>query len=148
MISKLIEIITGKDDLERVAAKENMELLDQYLKTRKILIPRKPKRFLDADSFTQDELLELIEQETTDLANNAFEPWILDVDGKMRLPAFSGQKKLQTFSAEISQKLDKVFSLGSAEVLLADIAKSLDVDFIDLNLYSQKSWEIAVRNNV
>jgi hypothetical protein len=44
-----------------------------------------------------------------------------------------------------SQKLNKVFGLGSIECLLADITKDVDVDFVDLNLLSRKSWEIGVR---
>ncbi len=146
MIAKILEMITGKDDLERVACKEDLVLLNDYLKTRKLLIPKRPKRFLDAVTFTPEQLVELTEEEAKDLAGDHFEPWILEVDGRKRLPAFSSQKKMEAFSATISQQLNKVFGLGSIESLLADITKSVDVDFVDLNLFSQKSWEIGVRN--
>jgi hypothetical protein len=146
MIAKILEMITGKDDLERVACKEDLVLLNDYLKTRKLLIPKRPKRFLDAASFTRGQLLELTEEEVKDLAGDHFEPWILEVDGRKRLPAFSSQKKMEAFSATISQQLNKVFGLGSIESLLADITRNLDLDFVDLNLFSHKSWEIGVRN--
>jgi hypothetical protein len=109
------------------------------------LIPRRPKRFLDAASFTPEELLELFRKEAEELAGESFEPWILDMDGKKRLPAFSSRKKMEVFSGKISQELDKVFALGGAEFLLQDITKGSDIDFVDLNPFSQKRWEIAVR---
>ena len=71
--------------------------------------------------------------------------WILEVDGKKRLPAFSSQKRMEEFSGKMSQQLGKVFSLGCIEILLEDAIKELDLDFVDLNLFSQKSWEIGVR---
>ena len=147
MIAKLLEIATGKDDLERVAYKEDLRLLNDYLKTRRLLIPKKPRRFLDAATFTQDELMEMIEQESKELGGDQIELWILEIDGKKRLPAFSSQKKMEAFSAKMSQDLNKVFSLGCFEALLADITKQADVDFVDLNLFSKKSWEIGVRKN-
>jgi hypothetical protein len=145
MIAKILELITGKDDLERIAYKEDLGLLNYYLKTRKLLIPKRPKRFLDADTLTPEQLLELTEEEAKDLSGDHFVPWILEVDGQKRLPAFSSQKKLEAFSAEISKKLNKVFGLGNIEILLADITKDADIDFVDLNLFSRKSWEIGVR---
>jgi hypothetical protein len=145
MISKILELITGKDDLERIAYKEDLGLLNDYLKTRKLLIPKRPKRFLDAVTLTPEQLLELAEEEEKELSGDHFEPWILEVDSQKRLPAFSSQKKLEAFSAEISKKLNKVFGLGSIEILLADITKDADIDFVDLNLFSRKSWEIGVR---
>lgn len=145
MIAKILETLTGKDDLERVAYKEDLGLLNDYLKTRRLFIPKRPMRFLDAATFTQEELMELIEQESKELGGDRFELWVLDVDGKKRLPAFSSQKKVQEFSGKMSTRLNKVFSLGCIEVLLADAIKDLDIDFVDLNLFSQKSWEIGVR---
>jgi len=145
MIAKLLEKITGKDDLERVAYKDDLLLLNDYLKTRRLLIPKKPKRFLDAATFTQEELMTMIEQESKELGGEQIELWILEVDGKKRLPAFSSQKNMEAFSSKMSQDLNKVFSLGCVEALLADITKQADIDFVDLNLFSKKSWEIEVR---
>jgi hypothetical protein len=34
MFAKILETLTGKDDLERVAAKEDLAALKAYLKTR------------------------------------------------------------------------------------------------------------------
>ncbi len=145
MIANLIERITGKDDLERIAYKEDLAQLNAYLKTRKLLIPRKPRRFLDASSFTPEQLLEMIQKESEDLAGAEFEPWILEMEGKKRLPAFSSSKKMEAFSTMISQQMNKVFALGGAEFLIEDITKGLDLDFVDLNLFSPRSWEIGVR---
>src|SRR2546425_9982924 len=112
MIAKLLEKITGKDDLERVAYKDDLLLLNDYLKTRRLLIPKKPRRFLDAATFTQEELMKMTEQESKELGGDQIELWILEVDGKKRLPAFSSQRKIEAFSAKMSQDLNKVFSLG------------------------------------
>ena len=147
MFAKILERITGIDDLERVAYKEDIGQLNAYLKTRRVWIPSRPKRFLDASSFTQEELLQQIEQDAEELSGDVFEPWILEVDGMKRLPAFSSQKKMEAFSASISQQLNKVFSLSCGEVLLENVTKDLDIDFIDLNLFSRKSWEISVRRH-
>jgi hypothetical protein len=144
MLAKLVEFVTGRDDLERVACRGDLDRLNAYLRTRRILIPKRPRRFLDAASFTPDELLELMREETEELAGDAFEPWVLEVDGRRRLPAFSSQKKMVVFSGKISKSLGKVFSLGCGEMLLRDVVARLDVDFIDLNLFSPRSWEIGV----
>jgi hypothetical protein len=145
MIAKLLEMFTGKDDLERIAYKEDLGQLNAYLKSRTLLIPKRPKHFLEAASFTQEALLKMIQLGITELAGDAFEPWILEVDGKKRLPAFSSQKKMEVCSGKMSQQMDKVFSLGCAECLLADITKDIDIDFVDLNLFCEKSWEICVK---
>jgi hypothetical protein len=145
MIAKLLEMATGKDDLERVAYKDDLDLLNARLKTRPLWIPRRPTRFLDASGFTQEQFLEMVEKDAKDSAEDQFAAWILDVDGKRRLPAFSSQKKMEVFSAKMSQRLNKVFSLGCIEILLADVTRELDIDFVDLNLFSEKSWEIGVR---
>jgi hypothetical protein len=141
-----MEVVSGKDDLERVAYQDDLAALDEYLKTRRVLIPGRPKHFLDASSFTQDQFLEMIQKESEDFAGDSFEPWVLESDGKRRLPAFSSQKKMEVFSKRISQEMNKVFGLGSAEVLIKDITKDLDLDFVDLNLFCEKSWEIGVKN--
>ncbi len=146
MLTKLLQLITRKDDLERIAYREDIRQLNAYLRTRRVWIPRRPKSFLDAASVTQEQLLELIEEEAEALAGDTFEPWILDVDGKKRLPAFSSQKKMKPFSIKVSQQINMVFSLGCAELLLEEITKNVDVDFVDLNPFSRKSWEIAIRS--
>src|SRR6266481_8360097 len=137
MIAKILEILTGKDDLERVAYKEDLALLNAYLKKRRLWIPQRPKRFLDAASLTQEQVLAQIREDSEQLSNEQFEPWILEVDGKKRLPAFSSQKKMLAFSGRMSQELNKVFSLGCISILLEDVTRSVDVDFVDLNLFSQ-----------
>ena len=147
MFGKILEKMTGKDDLERVAYKENLGQLNAYLKTRRLLIPRRPRRFLDATNFTQEQLMEQIKNDARELSRTPFEPWILEVDGKKRLPAFSSQSKMQDFGSRISQDMNMVFSLGGAEFLLKDITRDLDIDFVDLNLFSQKSWEIGMKRH-
>lgn len=146
MLGKLMEIASGKDDVERIAAKNDPMALDALLKTRRLLIPRRPKVFLDAANVTQEQFQEIIKIESEDMAGDQFEPWVLESDGKRRLPAFSSQKNMETFSKKISQEMGKVFALGSVEVLIGDISKNIDLDFIDLNLFSELSWEINVRN--
>jgi hypothetical protein len=144
MLAKILELVTGRDDLERVAYREDLGLLNSYLKTRRLLVPREPRRFLDAASFTPDELLELLRVEGEELSGDPFVPWVLEVDGKRRLPAFSSQKKMVVFSGEISKRMDKVFAIGYAEILLRDLVESCALDFIDLNALCPKSWEIGV----
>ena len=79
------------------------------------------------------------------LAVGPIEPWVLDLDGKRRLPIFSREKRITVFSGEISKRLNKVFSLGFVEVLMSDIVDKIVLDFIDLNLFSPKSWEIQIK---
>src|ERR1043166_9845486 len=112
MIARLLEMATGKDDLERVAYKDDLELLKEYLKKLPVWIPKKPTRFLNAATFTQEQLMALIQADSKELAGDHFEPWILELEGKKRLPAFSSQKKLEVFSARRSQEMNKVFPLG------------------------------------
>ena len=145
MFKKVIEIITGKDDLERVAHKEDIGALNALLETRPVVVPRRPKHFLDLETFTQEKFQEIILKEAQALADAEFEPWVLERDGKRRLPVFSSQKKMEVFSATLSKELRKVFGLGSAEVLVETLKDTLDLDFIDLNPFSEKSWEIAVK---
>jgi hypothetical protein len=147
MLAKLLEMATGKDDLERVASKGDLGLLNKYLKTRRVFIPQKPKRFLPADKFTEEELIELMQEGAEALAGDQIEPWILEVDGKHRLPAFSSQKKMQVFSARISKELNQIFPLGCVEMLLSDLPKDLEVDYVDLNSFCPQSWEIAMRSS-
>ena len=144
MIARLLELFTGKDNLERIASRDDLGLLNASLKTRRLLIPRERRRFLDARDFKPEELLELLRVESEELETDPFVPWVLEVDGKRRLPAFSSQKKLVVFAGKLSKRMDRVFSLGSAEILLRDLVESLDIDFIDLNSLCPRSWEIGV----
>jgi hypothetical protein len=144
MLAKLREFVTGRDDLERIACREDLGSLNSYLKTRRLLIPREPRRFHDATSLTPEDLLESLRVEAEELAGDPFVPWVLEVDGTRRLPAFSSQKKMIIFSGEISKRIDKVFALGYAEILLVDLVNTLDIDFVDLNPLCRKSWEIGV----
>jgi len=144
MISKIVEKLTGKDDLERVAYKEDLAMLNAYLKKRHVFVPQRPKRFLDAATFTQDQLTEQIRKDSEQLGSDHFEPWILEVDGKKRLPVFSSQERMQAFAAKISQDMNKVFGLGCISILLENVTKHVDVDFVDLNPLSKKSWEIGI----
>ena len=144
MINKLLQKMTGKDDLERVAYKEDFAALDAYLKKRPVFIPQRPKRFLDAATFTQEQLMEQVRKDSEQLSKDKFEPWILDVDGKRRLPIFSSQERMQAFAGKISQDMNKVFSLGCISILLENVTKHVEVDYVDLNPFSQKSWEIGI----
>src|SRR5581483_3228595 len=144
MINRILERLTGKDDLERVAYKEDVALLNAYLKKRHVFVPQRPKRFLNAASFTPEQLMEQIRKDSEQLSNDQFEPWILEVDGKKRLPVFSSQDRMQAFAAKISQDMNKVFSLGCISILLEDVTKHADIDFVDLNPFSKKSWEIGI----
>jgi hypothetical protein len=144
MIAKLMEKITGRDDLERVAYRESLSELNAYLKRRPVFIPQRPKRFLDAASFTQEQLIEQIRQDSEQLAGEQFEPWILELDGKKRLPAFSSQEKMTASATKMSKELNQVFSLGCVQILLENVTKNVDVDFVDLNLFTQKSWQIGI----
>ena len=144
MIAKILEKMTGKDDLERVAYKEDLALLNAYLKKRHVFVPQRPKRFLDAATFTQEQLMEQIRKDSEQLSSDQFEPWILEVDGKKRLPIFSSQDRMQAFAAKISQDMNKVFGLGCISTLLENVTNHVDVDFVDLNPFSKKSWEIGM----
>jgi hypothetical protein len=144
MIAKILEKMTGKDDLERVAYKEDPALLNAYLKKRAVFVPQRPKRFLDAANFTQEQLLDQIRKDSEQLSSDQFEPWILEVDGKKRLPVFSSQERMQAFANRISQDMNKVFGLGCSSILLENVTNHVVIDFVDLNLFSKKSWEIAI----
>ena len=147
MIAKILEKLTGKDDLERIAYKEDFALLNAYLKKRHVFVPQRPKRFLDAATFTQEQLMEQIRKDSEQLGSDQFEPWILEVDGKKRLPVFSSQDRMQAFAAKISQDMNKVFGLGCISILLENVTKHVDVDFVDINLFSKKSWEIGMEKH-
>jgi hypothetical protein len=143
MIAKILEKLTGRDDLERVAYKEDPALLNAYLKKRHVFVPQRPRRFLDAATFTQEQLMEQLRQDSEQLSSDEFEPWILEADGKKRLPVFSSQDRMQTFAAKVSQQMNKVFGLGCISILLENVTKHVEVDFVDLNPFSKKSWEIG-----
>lgn len=99
---------------------------------------------MDAATFTQDELLKLIEEESMALSGDV-RPWILENDGSQRLPVFSSQKRMEAFSSAISRHLGKVFGLGCFQALLFDVTESLNIDVVELNPFSEKSWEISLK---
>jgi hypothetical protein len=144
MIAKILEKLTGKDDLERVAYKEDLRLLNTYLKRRPVFVPQRPRRFLDATAFTPEQLIEQIRNDSQQLSSDQFEPWILEIDGKRRLPVFSTQERMQAFASKMSQEMNMVFGLGCISILLENVTKQVDIDFVDLNLFSKKSWEIGI----
>ena len=144
-MNKIFDLLSGQNELERIAQKGDVRLLNEYLKSHPVLIPKRPKQFLDAASLTQADLLRVIEADTAALANEPFEPWILELDGKRRLPAFSSPKTLETFAKKISKELNKVFGLGYDEFHVFDITKSHAVGVVDLNMFSARSWEVEVR---
>jgi hypothetical protein len=144
MIGKLIEWVTGKDDLERIAYRNDVAQLNQFLKSRPVMVPQRPRRFLDAASMSAEQLLEQTRLDLEQLNSVPFEPWILNTGGKRRLPVFSSEARAGAFSERISREMNKVFSLGCITILLDDMLSQIDVDFVDLNLFSKKSWEIDV----
>jgi hypothetical protein len=148
MINNLLQKLTGKDDLERVAYKEDLALLNAYLKKRPVFIPQRPKRFFDAAMFTQEQLMEQVRKDSEQLSKDQFEPWILEVDGKKRLPVFSSQERMQAFAKKITQDMNKVFSLGCISILLENVTKQIEIDYVDLNPFSQKSWEIGIEKKI
>ena len=93
-------------------------------------------------------MLEQIKKDAQEIKATPFEPWILELDGKKRLPVFSSRKKLQNFAAKISQNMNKVFSLVGGEGLLREVINGLEIDFVDLNLFSEKSWEIDIQKKL
>jgi hypothetical protein len=127
MIDKILEKLTGKDDLERIAYKEDLAALNAYLKKRPVFVPQRPKRFLDAAALTLEQLIEQIRMDAEQLSGDQFEPWILEIGGKRRLPVFSSQKRITAFASRMSQEMDKVFGLGCISTLLADVTKNLGV---------------------
>ncbi len=147
MISGLLELLTGRDDLERVACRGNSDQLAAYLRRRTVYVPQEPARFLDPNTFTQEELIGLIEQEATELSNDPFYPWVIEEEGRRWLPAFSSQKRMQTFSGEMSKELNMVFALKCGEVLLFNAIGPLEIDFVKLNPFSKNSVEIGVESN-
>jgi hypothetical protein len=70
MIAKILEKLTGKDDLELVAYKEDLALLNAHLKKRPVLVPQRPKRFLGAASFTAEQLKEQIQKDVEQLSSD------------------------------------------------------------------------------
>jgi len=88
--------------------------------------------------------MEQIRKDSEQLGSDQFEPWILDVDGKKRLPVFSSQERMTAFASKMSQEINKVFGLGCISILLENVTKHVDIDFVDLNLFSKKSWEISI----
>jgi hypothetical protein len=142
MFGKLLTTLTGKDDVERVALKNDLAALREHLKSRPLLLPRRPLQFLDPAGLTEEQLRAMIEKEAAEVASAPFEAWVLTVEGQRRLPAFSSQEKLSAFSKRISTELNQVFALSAAEVLLAEVPAELEIDVLALNLFSEGAREI------
>ena len=87
----------------------------------------------------------LIREDTKQLNDDHFEPWILEIKGKKCLPVFSSQERMKAFAAKVSKDLNKVFGLGCAYILLENVTKHVDIDLVELNPYCKKSWEIGIR---
>lgn len=143
MLDRIREFLTGADDLERLAAKNDLASLNAYLKQRPVFVPQRPKRFLDASSFTNEELVDLMRCDSEQLASSEFEPWILESDGRKRLPIFSSEERMQAFANRVSQDMKKVFGLGCISVLLAEVTEHVEIDVVELNPFSRRSWEIS-----
>lgn len=133
------------DELERVAQQGDLDELNAYLKTHRVLIPMRPRRFLDPKELTREQLLEEIKKDSEELKKMPFEPWILEVNGKKRLPVFSSTRRMEEFSRHIAQDLKQAFSLRGAKVPLELVARHFDIDFVDLNPFSENSREIGLR---
>lgn len=144
MLAKLVEAITGLDDLERVAQKGDVRALNAYLKTRAVHVPQRPQIFLDPSQGTAEDHAEMLRLEAERLSGDSFDLWVLEVDGKKRLPVFSSEKKMTVFSQHMAKTLKKVFTFGCIVVPIETVVRQIDVDYIDLNLFSPKSWEIEV----
>lgn len=133
------------DELERIAQQGDLDKLNECLKTHTVWIPRRPRRFLDPAGLKKEQLLEMVKKDAEEMSQTPFEPWILELDGKKRLPVFSSKQRMHAFSKQISMKMNQIFSLGGIEILLEHVLKQVDVDFVDLNLFSENSREIGVR---
>jgi hypothetical protein len=142
---KIFDLFTGKDDVERAASEEDPEVLKSLLKTRKLLVPRMPQRFLDAAAHTEEQLAELRSAENSEIAELLFEPWILEVNGVKKLPVFSSMENMKAFSAQMFVELNQVFALGHEEMLLADVIQGFKFQIASLNIYSEGSRELAVK---
>ncbi|MFZ5830700.1 MAG: hypothetical protein ACOY3P_11465 [Planctomycetota bacterium] len=144
MFSKFLDMVTAKDDIERIAAGGNAEELNQLLKIRPLLVPKRPRQFLDPVTMTPEQLADMTRQEADDASGEDFEPWILELNGKKCLPAFSSEKNAAVFARRISQDLNKVFGLAYIKILLFHQTKNIDVDYVELNLFSKRSWRIEI----
>jgi hypothetical protein len=51
---------------------------------------------------------------------------------------------MERFSKRISKDLNQVFALMATETLLYDIP-DLGLDFVDLNLFCEETWEIGMK---
>ena len=89
MIGWLIERVTGKDDLERIAQKGNVQAINFLLKKRPVWIPSRPRQAIDPESMDGETLVQAVQNELgADGPDAPFVPWIMEVDGCRRLPAF------------------------------------------------------------
>lgn len=138
-----LQFLTGRDDLERVAGRDDPALLHRYLLERPVVVPQRPSGLLDL-STSGDELYRFMEAEARRLAGDDFEPWIRENDGKLTLPVFSNHARSGRFTELIVQQTGKVFAFGCIVVPLGDILEDFEVDVVELNPLSEHSWEIAV----
>ena len=145
MITKILNAVTGKDDLERIASKGDIALLEKYLESRPVFVPALPTKFLDAATSSDEDMLAFIEEQVVQQSEAIFEPWILESDGERRLPVFSSLKCMQVFSGEMSKSMNQIFALGGEEMLIADIREVYGIDVLDVNRFSKGNWEIGLK---
>ena len=133
------------NDLERLAQQGDLDELNAYLKTHPVWIPMRPRRLLDPTQLSREQLLEEIRKDSEELKKMPFKPWILELEGKKRLPIFSSNQRMQEFSRRIGQEMKQAFSLRGAKIPLELVAKHFDIDFADLNMFGENSVEIGLR---
>ena len=132
-------------ELERIAQHGDLDELNACLKTHPLWVPRKPRRFIDPVGLTKDQLFEKIRIDLEELKKEPFVPWILELDGKRRLPVFSSRQRMAAFRTHITKDLKQAFGLVCVTILFADILKRADIDSVDLNLFTENGREIGVR---
>jgi hypothetical protein len=74
-----------------------------------------------------------------------FEPWVSEVNGSKRLPAFSSRARLNVFTRSMATRINKVFPLVWTEMSFEEIRRDVSAEVVDLNLYSPRSWELRIQ---
>ncbi len=143
MFNRVFNLLSRKDDLEIIASKANWKLLAEQLKTRKILVPKRPLRMIDPQNISSEDLITCIQKDAEDLNTSQFSPWIFENNSKKMIPIFSSQDRFIEFSKALSLSLNKVFGLGYMDFLLQDVLNNCEVDLIILNFQCKNSWEIS-----